>query len=82
MFEETIDIEQNRNVYYACSQCNLWHKPGSEIWKQHLHYIDLEETNSSRPKYFWCKFHNKSHDLQRKCLPYKAVIIYKDKKRL
>ncbi len=42
-------------------------------------YIDLDETNSNRPKYFWCTFHRCPHDFKRECLKYKAQITYNGK---
>jgi len=71
-------------MYYACSKCNKklkiqWHTPGKKIWYSHREFIDLDETNSNNPKYFWCTHCNKPHDLQRDCLIHKAIIIYKGK---
>jgi hypothetical protein len=73
------ELELHEKMYYACSMCSTgsniqWHKPGTKIWHEHKKYIDLDETNSDRPKYFWCTYHHRPHDFNRQCLGYRAII--------
>jgi len=80
-----MELELNEKMYYACSQCSIgskvqWHRPGTQRWYDHKEFIYLDETNSDRPKYFWCTLHKKPHDLQRNCLKYKAIITYNGNK--
>lgn len=80
-----MELELNEKMYYACSQCSFgskvqWHRPKTQRWHDHKEFIDLTETNSDRPQYFWCTLHNRPHAFQRKCLPYKAIITYNGKK--
>jgi hypothetical protein len=73
------ELELNEKMYYACSKCSTrskvqWHQPGTKMWNEHKKYIDLEETNSDSPKYFWCTFHRRPHALNRECIKYRAII--------
>lgn len=77
-------MELNDRMYYACSKCSTkskvqWHMPGTKRWHEHKEFIDLDETNSHRPQYFWCTRHNRSHDFKRDCLQYRAIITYNGK---
>ena len=79
-----VTMELNEKMYYACGLCSTdskvqWHRPGTKIWYEHKEHIDLDETNSDRPKYFWCTFHRRPHDFKRECLKYKAQITYNGK---
>ena len=79
-----VTMELNEKMYYACGLCSTdskvqWHRPGTKRWHEHKEYIDLDETNSDRPKYFWCTFHRRPHDFKRECLKYKAQITYNGK---
>jgi hypothetical protein len=81
-----VTMELNEKMYYACSLCSTdskvqWHMPGTKMWHEHKEHIDLAETNSERPKYFWCTFHRKPHKFKRECLKYKAQITYNGKGR-
>jgi hypothetical protein len=72
-------------MYYACSLCSTefnvqWHKPGTKTWHEHKKYIDLDETNSDRPKYFWCTYHQRPHDFTRECLGYRAIVTVNNEK--
>lgn len=72
-------MELNDNMYYACSLCStenkvVWHRPKTQTWEDHKQYIDLDQTNSDTPQYFWCLKHHRAHSLKRECLPYKAMI--------
>jgi hypothetical protein len=65
-----IELELNEKMYYACSLCSTefnaqWHTPGTKTWHEHKKHIDLDETNSDRPKYFWCTYHQQPHDFTR-----------------
>ena len=76
-----VTMELNENMYYACGLCSTdtkaqWHKPGTKTWHEHKKHIDLDETNSDRPKYFWCTQHNGPHDFKRECLEYRAQITF------
>ncbi|AFV24489.1 hypothetical protein Mpsy_2285 [Methanolobus psychrophilus R15] len=77
-------VELNEEMYYACSKCSTnskvkWHRPHNKKWYEHKNFINLDETNSNRPRYFWCTYCNKSHDFTRNCLAYKAIVSYKGK---
>jgi hypothetical protein len=77
-------MELNEKMYYACGLCSTdskvqWHRPGTRIWHDHIEHIDLDETNSDWPKYFWCTFHRRPHDFKRECLRYKAQITFNGK---
>ncbi|MBW6518345.1 MAG: hypothetical protein K0A89_07570 [ANME-2 cluster archaeon] len=79
-----VTMELNEKMYYACGLCSTdskvqWHKPGTKKWHDHKEHIDLDETNSDRPKYFWCTQHRRPHDFKRECLKYKAQITYNGK---
>lgn len=79
-----VTMELNEKMYYACGLCSTdskvqWHRPGTKIWHEHKEYIDLDETNSDRPKYFWCTFHRRPHDFKRGCLKYRAQITFNGK---
>lgn len=74
-------MEITDEMYYACSKCSTkskvkWHMPGTKTWQDHKEFINLDETNSDRPQYFWCTSCNKPHDFTRKCLEHKAIITY------
>lgn len=74
-------MELNEKMYYACSLCStenkvVWHRPKTKIWQEHRRYIDLDQTNSETPQYFWCLKHNRAHSLKRECLKYKATITF------
>ncbi|MDO9517748.1 MAG: hypothetical protein Q7J10_06820 [Methanosarcinaceae archaeon] len=76
-----VTIELNEKMYYACGLCSTdskvqWHRPGTKTWHEHKKHIDLDETNSDRPKYFWCTHHRRPHDFKRECLKYKAQITH------
>lgn len=76
-----VTMELNDKMYYACGLCSTdskvqWHRPGTKKWHEHKKYINLDETNSDRPKYFWCTQHKRPHDFKRECLKYKAQITY------
>jgi hypothetical protein len=78
-------MELNENMYYACSMCStenkvVWHRPKTQTWRDHKQYIDLDQTNSETPQYFWCQRHNRPHSLKRECLPYKATVTFNGKK--
>ena len=77
-------MELNEKMYYACGLCSTdskvqWHRPGTKLWHEHKEHIDLDETNSDRPKYFWCTLHRRPHDFKRGCLKYKAHITFNGK---
>jgi hypothetical protein len=77
-------MKLNEQMYYACGLCSTdskaqWHKPGTKTWHEHKEYIDLDETNSDRPKYFWCTQHNRPHDFKRECLEHRAQITFNGK---
>jgi len=79
-----VTMELNEKMYYACGLCSTdskvqWHRPGTNLWHEHKEHIDLDETNSDRPKYFWCTHHKRPHDFKRECLKYKAQITYNGK---
>jgi hypothetical protein len=72
-------------MYYACTLCSTeskvqWHRPGTKMWREHKEYIDLKETNSERPQYFWCTYHQRAHDFTRECLRYRAIITVNGEK--
>ena len=76
-----VTMELTEKMYYACGLCSTetkaqWHKPGTKTWHEHKEHIDLDETNSDRPKYFWCTFHGRPHDFKRECLKYRAQITF------
>lgn len=78
------EMELNEKIYYACSKCSTefdiqLHRPGTRKWYEHKEFIDLEETNSDRPKYFWCTLHRRSHAFKRECIKYRAIIKYNGK---
>lgn len=80
-----IELELNEKMYYACSLCSTelnaqWHTPGTKVWHEHKKYIDLDETNSDRPKYFWCTYHRQPHDFNRNCLEHRAIITLNGEK--
>ncbi|MBP2030360.1 hypothetical protein J2755_001294 [Methanohalophilus levihalophilus] len=77
-------MELNEKMYYACSLCStenkvVWHRPKTQTWRDHKQYIDLDQTNSETPQYFWCRKHNLPHSLKRECLPYKATVTLNGK---
>jgi hypothetical protein len=79
-----VTMELNEKMYYACGLCSTeskvqWHRPGTKMWHDHREHIDLDETNSDRPKYFWCTFHRRPHDFKRECLRYRAQITFNGK---
>ena len=79
-----VTMELNEEMYYACGLCSTdskvrWHSPKTKIWHEHKEYIDLDETNSDRPKYFWCTFHRCPHDFKRDCLKYRTQITFNGK---
>lgn len=79
-----VAMELNENMYYACGLCSTdskvqWHRPGTRKWQEHREHIDIDETNSERPKYFWCTQHRRPHDFKRECLKYKVQITYNGK---
>ena len=49
------------------------------MWHGHKKYTDLDDTNSNRPKYFWCTFHRRPHNFKREYLKYKAQVTYNGK---
>ncbi|AEH61142.1 hypothetical protein Mzhil_1288 [Methanosalsum zhilinae DSM 4017] len=72
-------MELNKKMYYSCSLCSTehkvaWHRPKKKTWEDHKQYIDLDQTNSETPQYFWCLKHNRPHSLKRECLTHKATI--------